>query len=92
MESLGYSNVLLVIVPVALLAGDLQWNPQVVFILNYFAIFPLSQHFAFALGEFSERIGSPGLGKVLVSMFDNPVELIVRAPTLHLNMALWRRI
>jgi len=72
----NYVNVLLVFVPLGIIAGILDWNPTVVFILNFFAIVPLAAVLSFATEEISMKLGQT-LGGLLNATFGNAVELIV---------------
>jgi Ca2+:H+ antiporter len=72
----NYVNFLLVIIPVAIAAGELGWNPTTVFMLNFFAIIPLAAVLSFATEEIAIRLGET-LGGLLNATFGNAVELIV---------------
>ncbi|PHH71394.1 hypothetical protein CDD82_6535 [Ophiocordyceps australis] len=72
----NYVNFLLLVVPVALIAGALHWNATAVFTLNFFAIIPLAAVLAFATEEISLKLGQT-LGGLLNATFGNAVELIV---------------
>lgn len=72
----NYVNVLLVFVPIGIVAGILNWNPTVVFILNFIAIIPLAALLSFATEELSAKLGQT-LGGLMNATFGNAVELIV---------------
>ncbi|KEZ40336.1 hypothetical protein SAPIO_CDS8178 [Scedosporium apiospermum] len=72
----NYVNFLLLIIPVAIVGGELGWDPTTVFILNFFAIIPLAAVLSFATEEIAMRLGET-LGGLLNATFGNAVELIV---------------
>lgn len=72
----SYVNILLLIIPVAIAAGELKWDANTVFILNFFAIIPLAAVLSFATEEIAMRLGET-LGGLLNATFGNAVELIV---------------
>ena len=72
----NYVNFLLVFVPLGIISGALNWNPTVVFILNFFAIMPLASLLSFATEELSVPLGQT-LGGLMNATFGNAVELIV---------------
>ena len=75
-----YVNFLLVVVPLGIVAGELQWSPTTVFVLNFFAIIPLAAVLSFATEEIAMKLGET-MGGLLNATFGNAVELIVsRAP------------
>ncbi|KAK0742515.1 Sodium/calcium exchanger protein-domain-containing protein [Apiosordaria backusii] len=69
-------NVLLVFVPFGLIAGTFEWNPTLVFTLNFFAIIPLAAILSFATEEIAARLGET-LGGLVNATLGNAVELIV---------------
>lgn len=69
-------NLLLVAVPLGLIAGKLEWSPEVVFTLNFLAIIPLAALLSFATEEVSAKVGET-IGGLLNASFGNAVELIV---------------
>lgn len=73
---LNYCNVLLPIVPVALLFGILDINPVAVFVLNFLAIVPLASVLSDATEELAEHVGHT-LGGLLNATFGNATELII---------------
>jgi len=73
---LNYCNLLLPIVPVALIAGILHINPVAVFILNFLAIVPLASLLSDATEELAEHVGHT-LGGLLNATFGNATELII---------------
>lgn len=75
---LNYCNVLLPIVPVALIVGYLELNPTVTFVLNFIAIIPLASLLSDATEELAEHVGHT-LGGLLNATFGNATELIVRS-------------
>lgn len=74
-----YVNFLLIIVPFAIVAGELNWAPTTVFTLNFFAIIPLAAVLSFATEEIAMKLGDT-LGGLLNATFGNAVELIVSCP------------
>jgi Ca2+:H+ antiporter len=76
--SRNYVNILLVFVPLGIVSGALHWSPTAVFVLNFFAIIPLSSLLSFATEELSVTMGQT-LGGLMNATFGNAVELIVRA-------------
>ena len=70
-------NVLLPVVPIAIVCGYLQLGATIVFILNFLAIVPLSGLLGFATEEIAARLGQV-TGGLLNATFGNAVELIVR--------------
>ncbi|KAL1854640.1 Vacuolar calcium ion transporter [Paecilomyces lecythidis] len=72
----NYVNLLLVFVPLGIVAGALNWNPTVVFALNFFAIIPLASLLSFATEELAAVMGQT-LGGLMNATFGNAVELIV---------------
>lgn len=74
-----YVSFLLLIIPVAIVAGELGWDPTTVFILNFFTIIPLAAVLSFATEETAIRLGETLVG-LLNATFGNAVELVVRPP------------
>ncbi|OAR00114.1 hypothetical protein LLEC1_05128 [Akanthomyces lecanii] len=72
----NYVNFLLVMVPIGIIAGALNWSPTAVFTINFFAIIPLAAVLSFATEEISIKLGD-ALGGLLNATFGNAVELIV---------------
>ncbi|GAO13330.1 hypothetical protein UVI_02013430 [Ustilaginoidea virens] len=72
----GYVNFLLVMVPMGIVAGALNWNSTAVFTINFFAIIPLAAVLSFATDEISMKLGQT-MGGLLNATFGNAVELIV---------------
>jgi len=73
---LNYCNVLLPIVPVALVFGILDAHPVAIFVLNFLAIIPLASVLSDATEELAEHVGHT-LGGLLNASFGNATELIV---------------
>lgn len=73
----NYVNFLLVFVPLGIVGGFLEWNPSLVFILNFMAVVPLAAVLSFATEEISLKVGET-LGGLLNATFGNAVEMIVR--------------
>lgn len=71
-----YVNFLLVMVPVGIVAGAMNWNSTAVFTINFFAIIPLAAVLSFATEEISIKLGET-MGGLLNATFGNAVELIV---------------
>ncbi|KAJ1890044.1 hypothetical protein LPJ66_007702, partial [Kickxella alabastrina] len=72
----SWLNVLIIFVPLGYIAHYLQWPVIVVFVLNFFAIIPLSALMGFTTEEVSIRFG-PTWGGVMNATFGNTVELII---------------
>ncbi|EFY91205.1 Vacuolar membrane antiporter with Ca2+/H+ and K+/H+ exchange activity, variant 2 [Metarhizium acridum] len=72
----GYVNFLLVMVPIGIVAGALNWNPTAVFTINFFAIIPLAAVLSFATEMLASKLGQ-AMGGLLNATFGNAVELIV---------------
>ncbi|KAJ4150162.1 hypothetical protein LMH87_010925 [Akanthomyces muscarius] len=72
----NYVNFLLVMVPIGIIAGALEWSATAVFTINFFAIIPLAAVLSFATEEISIKLGD-ALGGLLNATFGNAVELIV---------------
>jgi len=69
-------NLLLLLIPLALLARVLGWPPLAIFILSGLAIVPLAKWMGTATEELSVHVG-PGLGGLLNATFGNATELII---------------
>ena len=80
--ALNYCNVLLPIVPVALIIGALNIHPLATFILNFLAIVPLASLLSDATEELAEHVGHT-LGGLLNATFGNATELIVSFRSSH---------
>ncbi|KAK4643358.1 Vacuolar calcium ion transporter [Podospora bellae-mahoneyi] len=80
----SWINVLLVFVPFGLIAGTYEWNPTLVFTLNFFAIIPLAAILSFATEEIAARLGET-LGGLVNATLGNAVELIVSIVALRAN-------
>ena len=74
--SSGYINVLLILLPFAIISGALGWSSTVVFATNFFAMMPLAALLSFATEELSKRSGQ-AIGSLLNVTFGNATELIV---------------
>ncbi|KAL9113204.1 MAG: hypothetical protein Q9227_002539 [Pyrenula ochraceoflavens] len=72
----NYVNVLLVFVPLGIIGGAIDWDPTVVFILNFLAIVPLASLLSYATEQLAEPLGQT-LGGLMNATFGNAVELIV---------------
>src|SRR5208282_579084 len=72
----AYINVLLVILPFAIISRLLGWPSAVVFTTNFFALMPLTSLLNFATEELSKRVG-PMIGGLINATFANPTELIM---------------
>ncbi|KAJ1931956.1 hypothetical protein FBU59_006534, partial [Linderina macrospora] len=72
----SWMNVLIVVVPIGYLAHYLHWPVTAKFVLNFFAIVPLSALMGFATEEISLRLG-PTWGGLMNASFGNAVELII---------------
>jgi len=69
-------NVPLLLMPVAWLAGSKEWNPQMVFWLNFAVLIPLAS----LLGDFTEELSlhtNEVIGGLINATFGNAVELVV---------------
>jgi Ca2+:H+ antiporter len=72
----NYVNFLLIMVPIGIVAGALDWNPTAVFTINFLAIIPLAAVLSYATEELSLKLGET-LGGLMNATFGNAVELIV---------------
>lgn len=63
-------------VPLGIVAGELEWSPTTVFTINFFAIIPLAAVLSFATEQISMKLGD-AIGGLLNATFGNAVELIV---------------
>lgn len=72
----SYLNILLVFLPLAVIAAVNSFAPDVVFILNFLAIIPVSGLVLLACEDLSAS-WSPGLGRFFVAFMNNLVELVV---------------
>ncbi|KAJ2725770.1 hypothetical protein GGI07_000976 [Coemansia sp. Benny D115] len=72
----SWLHVLVVFIPLGYVAHYMHWPVVAVFILNFFAIIPLSALMGFATEEVSLRFG-PTWGGVFNAVFGNAVEFIV---------------
>jgi Ca2+:H+ antiporter len=84
---IDYVNFLLVTVPIGIVAGAMGWNPNAVFVINFFAIIPLAAVLSFATEEISLKLGET-MGGLLNATFGNAVELIVSF-SIHLGNIWW---
>ncbi|EWZ78587.1 Ca2+:H+ antiporter [Fusarium oxysporum f. sp. lycopersici MN25] len=75
---LDYVNFLLVMVPLGIIAGKLEWSSTSVFTINFLAIIPLAAVLSFATEQISIKLGET-LGGLLNATFGNAVEFIVRS-------------
>jgi Ca2+:H+ antiporter len=69
-------NLLLLLIPLALLARFLHWPPLVVFGASGLAIVPLAKWMGTATEELTFHVG-PGIGGLLNATFGNAAELII---------------
>ncbi len=69
-------NLLLVLIPVALLARILSWPAIVIFAISGLAIVPLAKWMGNATEELAVHVG-PGIGGLLNATFGNATELII---------------
>lgn len=76
LTAIDYVNFLLVMVPLGIVAGALNWSSTAVFTINFFAIIPLAAVLSFATEEISIKLGET-MGGLLNATFGNAVELIV---------------
>jgi Ca2+:H+ antiporter len=73
----GYTNVLLVFVPIGIAAGTFGWPAEAVFALNFLAIIPLAPLITFSIDELSPSVGH-AFGELMKPTSGNAVEMIVR--------------
>ncbi|KAH6568324.1 hypothetical protein BASA62_005537 [Batrachochytrium salamandrivorans] len=71
-----YFNMLLAIVPIAILSGVLHWGDTVTFTLNFIAIVPLAKMLDLGTDELSKKFGQ-SIGALINASFGNAVELII---------------
>ena len=69
-------NLLLLLIPAALLGRVLGWPPLVIFILSGLAIVPLAKWMGTATEQLATHVG-PGIGGLLNATFGNATELII---------------
>lgn len=72
----GPVQLLLVFLPLGILAGNMKWNPTIVFTLNLLGIVPLAATLSTVTEDLSVYTGST-IGALLNSTFGNAPELIV---------------
>ncbi|KAM0276376.1 hypothetical protein ACHAQH_006824 [Verticillium albo-atrum] len=72
----NYVNFLLFMVPLGIVAGQMNWGATAVFTINFFAIIPLAAVLSYATEQISMKLGE-SLGGLLNATFGNAVELIV---------------
>ena len=70
------SNLLLPLVPLGIVAAESGWNPTLVFLLNFLAMFPLASILTFSTEQLAAKVGSI-LGGLINATFGNAVEMIV---------------
>lgn len=70
------SNLLLPLVPLGILAAEYKWDPTVVFIVNFLAMFPLASMLTFSTEQLAAKVG-PIVGGLINASFGNAVEMIV---------------
>ena len=73
----GYTNVLLVFVPIGIAAGTVGWPAQAVFILNFLALIPLAPLITFSIDKLSPSVGHV-FGELMKPTSSSAVEMIVR--------------
>lgn len=71
-----YLNLLLVMLPFAILSGTLKWSPEWVFLTNFFSLIPLASLLSFATEELSVGVGET-IGALFNVTFGNATEMIV---------------
>jgi len=76
-------NVLLIFLPLGIASKLSSWPSPVTFILNFFAMIPLTLFMATSTRRLSESVGPVFSGLLKVS-FGNIVEIIVRTKFTHL--------
>lgn len=69
-------NLLLILMPAALLGRVLHWPPLAIFVLSGLAIVPLAKWMGTATEELAVHVG-PGIGGLLNATFGNATELII---------------
>jgi hypothetical protein len=72
----GYTNVLLVFVPIGIAAGTFGWPAEAVFVLNFLAIIPLAPLITFSIDKLSPNVGH-AFGGLMKPTSGNMVEMIV---------------
>ena len=72
----GPVQILLVFLPLGILAGNMEWDPTIVFIFNLLGIVPLAATLSLVTEDLSTHTGST-IGALLNSTFGNAPELIV---------------
>eukprot|EP00124_Ichthyophonus_hoferi_P001017 Ihof_evm12s45 gene=Ihof_evmTU12s45 len=77
-----YTNILLLVLPVAIASEYVGWSKTIVFVLNLIAIIPLAGLLGSATEELALRMGDL-VGGLLNATFGNAVELIVSIAALQ---------
>lgn len=72
----GYTNVLLVFVPIGIAAGTFGWPAKAIFVLNFLAIIPLAPLITFSIDELSPSVGH-AFGELMKPTSGNAIEMIV---------------
>jgi hypothetical protein len=72
----SWSNLLLPMVPLGIVAAEYQWSPASVFVINFLAMFPLASILTFSTEQLAAKVGSV-LGGLINATFGNAVEMIV---------------
>jgi len=76
----GYTNVLLVFVPIGIAAGTLGWPAEAVFVLNFLAIIPLAPLIAILMDDLWPSAGQGHTSAELIKgASGNAVETLVRS-------------
>jgi Ca2+:H+ antiporter len=74
----SYINMLLIVLPFALVSGALEWSPTIVFATNFFALIPLASVLSFAtVGLTTSKAVGQVIGGFLSITLGNATELIV---------------
>ncbi|KAK1856571.1 calcium proton exchanger [Colletotrichum chrysophilum] len=73
----NYANFLLVLVPLAVMAGEFSsWSPAAIFALNLIAVAPLATPLEFAIEQMSMSLND-SFGNLLMATSGNVVEIII---------------
>jgi hypothetical protein len=70
------ANLLLFLVPLAIVAANYKWNSVAVFTLSFLAIFPLAELLSWSTEQLAASTGQI-IGGLLNATFGNAVEMIV---------------
>lgn len=75
----NYVHILLILVPIAIVAGAVQWSDKAIFSLNLLSLMALNSFLAFVIAEFSVKLGQTlaGLVQFAVEAADDIVIVVM---------------